>query len=242
MKQFTGPGSSASNFYVGSGRFLYYLSSIPNGSGPRQVVFDPFLGAIRTPTIQGVSTAPLIAGGLFDLQPVSGLQTYWRMFYPDSVPPPGSTGDTQIRDNVALIGAPTLAALNQATNEYPNPGDEAVAAVFLGRAVIVPEIPIWLTLNGQSALEYVSLGTTLTQIIERFSAVPLNVNQQLVTVTRPMAVNDLQNWRTQMVNQPLVTFPIPNGPPPPPPPPPPWPSAAFFDVPLIAGDSITLSL
>lgn len=229
-KQFTAP-NAPSNFYAGSGRFLYYISSIPNPSGPRQIVFDPFLGAIRTPVIQGAGTKPLVAGGLFDLQPVSGLQTYWRLFYPQSVPPPSANGDTQIGDNVALIGAPTLAALNQATTAYPNPGTQSLAAVFLGRAVIVPEIPIWLTLNGQSALEYVSLGTTLTQIIERFTPVPLDTGQQLVTLQRPMAFNDLANWRTRMVSQPVTPAPGTGA-----------LSAALFDVPLIAGDSITLSL
>ncbi|MBI1766473.1 MAG: hypothetical protein HYR56_34130 [Acidobacteria bacterium] len=230
MKQFTAPGAP-SNFYVGSGRFLYYISSIPNGSGPRQVVFDPFLGALRAPVIQGAGTTPLVAGGLFDLQPVSGLQTYWRLFYPASIPPPSATGDTKIGDNVALLGAATLAALNQATSEYPNPGAESLTAVFLGRAVIVPEIPIWLTVNGEAALEYVSLGTTITQIIERFTAVPLDVNQQLVTVKRPLAFNDLANWCTRIVSQPLTPARgLPSL------------SAALFDVPLIAGDNITLSL
>lgn len=230
MKQFT-PTSTAANFYVGSGRFEYYLSSIPNPAGPRQIVFDPFLGAIRTPQIKPASGTPLVAGGLFDLQPVSGLQTYWRMFYPQSVPPPSANGDTQIGDNVALIGAPTLAALNQATSAYPNASTQSLAAVFLGRAVIVPEIPIWLTLNGQSALEYVSLGSTLTQIIERFTPVPLDTSQQLVTLQRPMAVNDLANWRTTMVSQPVIPAPGALA-----------LSAALFDVPLIAGDSVALSL
>ncbi|HYN84644.1 MAG TPA: hypothetical protein VER32_05280 [Pyrinomonadaceae bacterium] len=230
--QFLTPGSRM-NGYVGAGRFSYYVSSVPPASaGARNLTFDPFLGAIRTPTVSGGQLSPVVAGGLFDLAPVSGARAYWRLFYPQTVSAPSQPGDLTTADNVALVGAATLGQLyaatpgstGGATGQTPN-----VTAIFSGRSVVVPEIPIWISAYNQTTLEYVPVGTTIANIVERYAAVPLNTAQpKFVGVRRPTTA--VQNSATAPIN--LFPQPLPGGTIPP----------AVFDVPLIAGDSVTLSL
>lgn len=240
--------ASPLNGYVGSGRFSFLVSSVPGG-GSRVVAFDPFLGTIRTPAINPPIPSPAVAGGLLDLQSASAPQKYWRLFYPPSVPRSSQPGDLASNDNTTLVGAQTLAQLNAATASYPQSSPPSVSTIFLGRAIAIPEIPIWLTVQTpsgnviQTVLEYIPIGTTLNNLIERFTVPPLNprqlatippVSTPLASVSRitfatstsaqsplSMATVGGISWYTQSVAS--VT-------------------TAMLDLPLIAGDVVTLTV
>ena len=225
--QFLAP-SSPLNGYVSSGRFNFVLNSMPSASGARLVTFDPFLGTIRAPSVGGAAQ-PVIAGGLVDLEPVSGARTYWRLFYPQTVASPAQPGDLSVGGNVTLLGAPTLAQLNAATTAYPNLQSTGtppnVYAIFLGRALAIPEIPIWITARGLTTFQYVPVGTTLAHVIERFTLVPLSTQSPGVAVTRTTSANSSgASAGFTFFTQNLSAMP-----------------PAMFDVPLIAGDGVTLT-
>ena len=119
--------------------------------------------------------------------------------------------------------------------------------MFFGRAVVVPEIPIWIVLESQprhgnqppvnpqakpqATLVYVSVGTTVANVIERYAAIPLDPDQGLVSMTRvstlPVEVPG------QTLNSLDVDFGAGTG------------GAldpGVFDLPLIGGDAITFNL
>jgi len=222
--QFLAP-SSTMNGYVTNGAVRYFVNTVPAGSG-RAVVLDPFLGTIRAPLITAASTSPVVAGGLPDLLPVGGAAKWVRLFYPQQMGAPGAAGDITVANNPVLVAALTLEQINQATASYPaltsTPAN--VQTVFLGRAAVVPEIPVWINLRGQSTLQYVPVGTTLANIVERYTVLPLATPQQLVTVTRlgigTWGVSAPLSWNTGT----LLAFP-----------------STMFDLPLIGGDNVSIT-
>jgi hypothetical protein len=227
--QFVSPGSKL-NGYVGSGRFVFDVVSVPAG-GARVTAFDPLLGTIRSPSVSGPATTPVVAGGLVDLQPVSGARPHWRLFYPPSVPPPGLPGDLTIGGNATLVGASTLDDLKAATDKYPqlvtSGQPPSVYAIFLGRAMAVPEIPIRVTAPLQGppvpTLEYVPLGTTIAQVVERYAPVPLDPAQSVVSVTRISSSAPSGSAAFEFVTDGLLAMP-----------------SGMYDVPLLAGDTVSL--
>jgi hypothetical protein len=225
--QFLSP-SSTMNGYVAAGRSTYYVNTVPTaaGNGARVMAFDAFLGSIKSPNVGGTAPTPLVAGGLLDLQVPGGARAYWRLFYPAAVQPPSAPGDFAMTDNISLVGAQTLALLNSVTSGFeqsspPPPPAGNVYAIFAGRSLVVPEIPVWITPRGQTTLDYVPVGTTITNIIERYTQVPMVPGQSSITVSRPTAAGTSFNLA------PLTTglSAIPT---------------AMFDVPLIPGDTVTL--
>lgn len=132
---------------------------------------------------------------------------------------------------MTLIGAQTLEYLNAATNAYPHCNAEDappnICAIFLGRTIVVPEIPVWVNLNTLTTLEYVPVGTTFANIIERFTMPPLSSATTSFSVQRPMTTGNplnitLYNGLTPAGN-PMVAYP-----------------STMFDVPLIAGDRVNI--
>ncbi len=227
VSQFLSP-TSQMNGYIGDGRFPLTIDSVDTENG-RVVAFDAFLGNIKSPTINNASTDPIVAAGVVDLQPISGQRKYWRLIYPQSIGSPSQPGDQTTTNNVTLIGAQTLALLNTATKAYPscdasgNPPN--LCSIFLGRSIAVPEIPVWITVRGQTALEYVTIGTTITNIIQRFTTIPLSPQQNTVTVLRTSTAST--SGLTSTINpftQGLAAL-----------------SPSMFDIPLIAGDGITFT-
>ncbi len=223
--------SGTMNGYVSSGRFPYVISSLPAASGPRTVTLDAFLGTINSPTIAGATTSPVVAGGVIDTAPVGSARAYCRLFYPATMSAPSQPGSTATLTNVMLISAQTLAQLNAATQSYPACTAEGtppnVCTVFLGRAIAVPEVPIWITVRGQTQLQYVPVGTTLANIIERFTMLPLNTGKlQMALVrlfTNPADGSTAQTSVT-LYMQGLAAVP-----------------SSMLDLPLIAADGITLT-
>lgn len=223
--------SGTMNGYISSGRFPYVISSMPAASGPRTVTLDAFLGTINSPTITGATTAPVVAGGVIDTAPVGSARAYCRLFYPATMAGPSQPGSTAAMTNVMLISAQTMAQLNAATDAYPACTPEGsppnVCTVFLGRAIAVPEVPVWITVRGQTQLQYVPVGTTIANIIERFTMLPLNTGRLQMAMVR-LSTNSADGSSTQttvtLYTQGLAAVP-----------------SSMFDLPLIAADGITLT-
>lgn len=244
--QFVDPGAPQ-NGYVSGARIVFPVGSMPAGDGSRSVSFDALLASIKAPTVSpdarepaGTGTGPAataVAAGAMDLEPTGGARPCWRLLYPASVPSPYDPGDASIGSNVVLLGAPTLAALDQATRDYPAKADTSgtpsnVYLTFLGRALAAPEIPVFVTLgNGPRYVEWVTLGTTWANVLERYGPLPLN----------PKAAGDSSIYRPSSASPSgsptvQVTLTTSDGsssltalPP------------EMFDLPLIAGDTITVS-
>jgi hypothetical protein len=226
------------NGYVSNDSLRINVAGVPGPNGTRLVGFDPFLSTIKSPAI-GVSGSPIMAAGVIDLQPVSSARSYWRLFYPSTMSPASTPGTLDIASNVVLVGAATLADLNAATNSYPAIGSGSsrpptISFVFFGRAIAVPEIPITVQVGLQSSsLQYVPVGTTIANLAERFTTLPLLPGQQSslgITVSRRMG-GELQNSTTQWLNANVAPYTqnmaaIP---------------AAVWDVPLISGDAVSIS-
>ena len=238
ISQFLTPDSQV-NGYVGSGTFYYQVTSVPAANGTRVIAFDPFLGTIKAPSVQGAASSPVVAGGLIDLQLASGAWPYWRLFYPSSVPPALQSSDLNVDDNVTLVGAQDLEALNSITTNQPSSATCGTAStsctIFLGRAIAVPEIPVWIndSTHGLNTLQYVPVGTTLANITERFISLPLDPNQSFVNCNRisTAAAQGLTSVSVNMTTNGLAC--------------PPSNLAALpstmWDLPLIGGDSVVLS-
>jgi hypothetical protein len=91
----------------------------------------------------------------------------------------------------------------------------------------VPEIPIWIndSARGLNTQQYVPIGTTLANIVERFIPVPLDPNQSFVSSNRiSTATGTLTNVSVNMTPGNLTPLP-----------------STMWDLPLIGGDSVVLS-
>jgi hypothetical protein len=236
VSQYISPQSPL-NGYVSNNSQRIIVGSVSSANGSRLVGFDPFLSTIKSPTITGPASSPIVAGGTIDLQPTAGARTYWRLFYPPSISGPTTPGDLAIADNVVLVGAATLAYLNAATTSYPNIGSSStpptIAVVFLGRAIAVPEIPVTIVqnpVNAISALQYVPIGTTIANVVERFSPLLLDKSQlQTIVVTRRMSGEIVTSSSVSVapsLGPPSALPAIPS---------------SVWDVPLISGDVVTIS-
>lgn len=234
--------SSPQNGYVSAGSVSMSVNSMPAAQG-RNVAFDTFLGTIQSPNISnGATSPPFIAGGLIDLQPIAAARPHVRLFYPTSIPANTEPGDVSMLDNVALMAAQTLASLAAATTAFPQPATATppnVYTIFLGRAIVIPEIPVWISARGATTLEWVAVGTTVSHIVERFTTLPYmltqgsNTTNPVVNVTRTTSINlggpayAQFSWTTNMVGT-SATLPAY--------------APALFDIPLIPGDTIALTV
>jgi hypothetical protein len=224
--QYLSPGSNQ-NGYLPGGEIRAEVTSVPAGKGsPRAIAFDPFLATIRAPTVAGTPAVPTIAGGLVDLNPTGGARTHWRLFAPRQVGPPRGPDEATVATNFTLVGAPTYASLETATASYPNPpvsGVQPLYVIVLGRALVVPEIPIWITASGLTGIEHVRLGTTLTNVIERYTTVPLDPTWPSPVGMRRMTASGKSLEFSIFIDNNLLAL-----------------TPELFDLPLIAGDSVTL--
>ena len=224
VRQFVTP-SSPLNAYVATGSMPVLVASVPTSNG-RTVAFDPLLGTIRAPTVGGTATTPVEAGGLLDLTPVGGARRHWRALYPASIPSPTEPGDTTAAKNVTLLGADTLTALDAATSAWPaTPASPAVTAIFLGRSLALPEIPVWVTNSqrGVTTLAYVSVGTTVANIVEQYAPIPVDPAQNPVTVGRSTSAAPAGGTSVDLPSGVQVL------------------TSPLFDVPLAAGDVLSFS-
>jgi hypothetical protein len=243
VSQFVDPGAPQNSYVAGARLYFPVGSTAPaGGSGARLMSFDALLATIKAPTVQPdpqAQTASAAAGAAsaYDLAPTGGARPYWRMIYPASVPSPFSPGDLAISDNAVLLGAPSLATLQAATIAYPNVTGPSltgtVCVAFLGRSLVVPEIPVFVTVRNVTSMQWMAVGSTLANLVEQFTQLPLSTSQSVLSgFQRPTAFSP-SGGATAPVT---LTSTAPNG----------TSLAALspemFDLPLIAGDGITLTV
>ncbi|MDX2215870.1 MAG: LamG-like jellyroll fold domain-containing protein [Oculatellaceae cyanobacterium bins.114] len=177
--QFVHPASpSASSGFVGSGTTYYHLNSYRR-NGP-----IPFLGLDAFLSALSLTTQPnqeLGFGGGIDLFRVGYRMPYGRLVYPRQVA--GNEGLPNGERTTALIGAKSLVDLNQATQRLLSTGrlestNDYLSVFFRGRATVIPEIAVFV----QGQPEYVPVGTTLRQVLERYASVPMGLPGQTLTL------------------------------------------------------------
>jgi hypothetical protein len=227
VSQFITPGSPQ-NGYVSTAAVPITISSVAAADGSRTLTCDPFLGSINAPVVSGSSGPVRVAGGVVDLQAPGLARARWRLFYPTTMAPANQPGSLTLAGNVGLVATDTLAQLAAATAQYPTPVTTSnprttLYYVFLGRALGVPQIPIWLTANGQTAVEYVPIGTTIANIVERYTDPPLGTPGNVVTVMRN--VYGLSPASVRFIVAQLPAVPL-----------------GMYDLPLLAGDGLTLTV
>lgn len=170
----------ALNGFVGSGTSYYHVHSYPNPAAPGQYLlgFDPFVS--RIPVLIQTDASREGAGSLIDIQKPGFRFPYYRLFYPNQfsnlAAPRGS------ERTITLVGAASLVDLEAATDQYRKNGsvqtsENRIGFFFRGRVMVIPEIAIFV----QEQPVYVSLGTTLRQVVERFQGIPVSAasNQSL---------------------------------------------------------------
>lgn len=238
--QFLSPGGPT-NGYVGAAQFRWAVQSAPAPGGGRMTTFDAFLSSISAASV-AFPAAPVIAGGLPDLHAAGMARRYVRLCHPQSLPAGTDPGDLGLAGNVALLGADTLADLEAATAAYADgtcaPGTSprgVTCTVFRGRAVVVPEIAVWLQMGSRDTLqmEYVPLGTTVGQVLERVSTWrPLGHEPSLGTPVRLSRLVSSSATGQQFLDVYL------------------WPSSTpgtvldprGLDLPLVKGDRVVIEL
>ncbi len=228
--QYQSPSSSY-NSYISNGQFYYLINSVPGPNGQRYVAFDPYLGNIAAPAIPPNSGSPLLAGGIIDLASNASPRRYYKIVYPQNMIAATTQGDATTAKNIAFVGANSLSDLNSG-------GPSVVTTILRGRAIVIPEIPIWISNQGQTSMHYVPVGTTLANVLERFTAwKPLYFNQPVIRLQRLLTAQgtgQAGSTGNQQINYTGVTFPVPlNNVPIQP--------LQNFDIPVISGDNVTLN-
>ena len=173
--------SSQLNGFVPGATSYYDICGYLDSDGNQRLAFDAFLGANRAPQIPATSG---LAAGIIDFQGSLFPRRYYRLFYPTNLSS-GAQGSPSLANNVALIGANTLADMSTATKAYLNNqscgynGKNSVLCnLFRGRAIAIPEILVYVsgqTMVGQNASgqpisclpTYVPIGTTVRNLVER---------------------------------------------------------------------------
>lgn len=224
--QFLSPGSQF-NSYISGGQFYYYVCSVPGANNQRALASDPFLGNIAAPQIPQGSSSPFLASGIIDLQSSSMPRRYYRIVYPQNMIAGNTAGDLTTAKNIALVGANTLSDLNKGTGS-------AISTIFRGRAIVVPEIPVWINNQGQSAMVYVPVGTTVANILERFTAwKPIFILQSTVAMQRLQTATGKQtgNQGVRYVGLTFTSGVIGSA----------TANLQIYDLPLVGGDVVKLN-
>lgn len=241
--QFVSP-SSPFNAYTGGSQASYSLVSVAGPNGRRLLAFDPFLGSIAGPVIAPSGSAPTPITGIVDLQSSSMRHAHYRLVYPQNMIAGNVPGDADQAKNVTLFGADSLSDLNNAVNGTIAPG--VSVSVIRGRATLVPEILVWVSLlyvPGSSAAPmpvYVPVGTTVMNIVERFTtwrpfgngALPLLLSRLRTTTAGTTAPSG--QFETPGYTQVAFGVPQVNG----------RPGQLFdtrvLDLPLVSGDTLNI--
>ncbi len=158
--------------FVGSGTSYYDLTTYlhpQNVGDPLYLMgFNPFIARIQT-DIQ-TDGSKLGVPGIVDLLKPGFRQPYYRLFYPSNF----FVASGRPERAVTIAGALNLAEIDVATKEFFEKSgtvantDKRVSFFFRGRVVVVPEITVFV----QDQPVYVPIGTTLRQLLERYSSIP----------------------------------------------------------------------
>jgi hypothetical protein len=223
-RQYLAPPNQSLSAYLATGALTWTLASnVSTGTGVS--AFDAFLGTIASAQVTPPPAAPAGIYSLMDLEQTGGAYRYYRLTYPQNVPQGTAPGAVGVSLNIKLTGANTVKDLNTAP---------PYTAWFSGRDVVIPEFAVVIQLgnNGSPSAEWVPVGTTLVNLLERYTRwLPLSMNQGVLTLKRlALSPNQgtagAQNYFTVNFQQPgaLVN------------------DLSAFPVPLLPGDQITLAL
>lgn len=168
--------------YTGGGSSYYQVAThrtVTNeGEVQINLSFDPFVAGMQNTIVETGAGDGSSVAGVIDLQKPAYRKPYLRLFYPDAYPGVSSAGWSGTEKNVTLVSADTIANLDAVTEQYLKNGavsGEGVQAIyFRGRAAVIPELVIFV--NGQP--EYVALGTTVRQLLDRYLSVPAAMDGQ----------------------------------------------------------------
>jgi LysM repeat protein len=239
--QFISPGSPL-NGLVGSGQFHYSIQRDSN----LHISFDSFLSTIAAPEI-GATGQPLVSN-LIDLQAAGTARRHYRLFYPTQITLDASTGSGGLEQNVTLIGADSLADLKNATQAFTtsrqipasNGSQPVIGLAFRGRAVLIPEICIYITriLDTRTFASsiYIPLGTTLRQLMDQIMP---TWNRNGLYIRQLGTVRPITLWRyfaeeygvpdyRQVLLKPVASDY--------------YPDPAALELPLVGGDELVLTL
>jgi hypothetical protein len=161
--------------YVTTGSYNLDVTLGPNNC----LAFDSWSASITpsavTPLI--VTSGPLQGAeilGLVDLSAQGMARRYWRVIWPGQFGGvPSQPNDPTLTQNIAFIGANTMADLEVATAGYfngqqipPVSGQQPILAFFSGRAAVIPQFRVLV----DDAPTWVAVGTTLRQLAFRAGA------------------------------------------------------------------------
>jgi hypothetical protein len=224
VRQYLAPPNQSLSAYVATGELSWTVASNVS-TGTRVSAFDAFLGTIAAAQVTPPPSAPVGIYSLIDLEQTGGAYRYYRLTYPQNVPQGTAPGAVGTSLNIRLTGANTVKDLNTAP---------PYTAWFFGRDVVIPEIAVAVQIgnNGSPRAEWVPVGTTLVNLLERYTRwLPLSINQGVLTLKRlaispNQGTTGAQNYFTVNFQQPgaLVN------------------DLSAFPLPLLAGDQITLVL
>ncbi|HVT10716.1 MAG TPA: fibronectin type III domain-containing protein [Fimbriimonadaceae bacterium] len=159
------------NGYTGSGSSFFEVDSLATNGTSFPASFDPFLAQLSVPAVSPNSGG---GSGIIDFQGANYQMAYIRLFYPPTFPSSDSGGSASLSQNVVLLWANTIATLEQATTQFlANRNFTGISGIqyafFRGRATFLPEVQC--SVNGNA--QWVSLGTSVRNLIERYANVPL---------------------------------------------------------------------
>jgi len=220
--------------YTGGGTsYLQIATQRSTGNGSQlSLSFDPFVVGMQNVLVEAGAGDGSSVAGIIDLHKSAYRKPYLRLFYPNAYPGISSAGWFGTEKNITLIGADTTTNLQRVTDdEYLKKGavtsGNGQAFYFRGRTTVIPEIAIQV--NGQS--EYVALGATFRQLLERYLSVPgamdgQDLSQIGVQAQRLMhqGLDGKQTYRTIHFEHYQVYS----------------DGSDVYDIPLLKGDRITL--
>lgn len=165
--QFVHPAQSTANEgFVGSGTSYYYLNNYESGINTSNVSinFDGFLSQLQP--FVNTNIAKVGAASSLDTFQVGYQKPYLRLVYPSQAA--GSIGSLEPGQVATLIASSSLTALDKGTDT------DVASFYFRGRATVIPEITVML--QGQPV--FVSVGTTLRQLMEQTVSLPATSTRQ----------------------------------------------------------------
>ncbi len=168
--QFVAPGSSFNGLVTSSQ--AYYSVNAQVSDNQRRLSFEPFMESISAPNLNFAKAANLL-----DFATASRSRRHFRVVYPADMPDGSEAGSDDKSNHTVIIGADSLDDLQSATGDFAanaTTGNQAIQIAFLrGRAYIIPEIKITfsqlLDKNVQHIPQYVSVGTTLRNILDSYT-------------------------------------------------------------------------
>jgi hypothetical protein len=226
LNGFVGTGSS----YHDVGSYLYGTSDNIVKTG-----FNSFLNLITRYTVDPNKGG---AGGIVDVTGNDYRHPYYRLFYPSEFASSDSTGAVGVTKNVALLGADSYSDIETATDIYLKNGNfygaPGISTFFRGRVVIIPHILCFV----QNTPMYVPVGTTIRQVMEKFTSLPMAENVIICdleytrsignVVDHPTTLNLYSIGCSNAVNfnkPPLQVY---------------TDGKTYFDLPVLHGDSLIL--